>query len=157
MKALILLLVATVAMFLVACANGADGEVTPTSVQEVTTPSPTMSSWEASPSPPTPDGPVTETPQPTPLPDSLWDSCFGIPREEGSELIAVGENYCIVESTLSVQVAIWPPSITEASDTAKLAAKDLEDPCRENVVYFFSNLPELEFPKVQVKKYVCAN
>ena len=155
MKILLLFFLATLAMIFVACANG-DDTVPSDFVQENSSPV-RISSISATPVPEIPESVVTTaTLQPTPQ-NFQWDSCFGIPREEGSELIAVGENYCIVESTLSVQVAIWPPSISEAPDTANLAAKDLEDPCSEKVVYFFSNLPELEFPKVHVKKYVCDN
>lgn len=152
MKFLVYVVVAALVMTLAACANGAGSEdQTPTaSIEEVVTPTPVASSVSASPTPET-----TETSLPTPLPADPWDKCLGIVEEEGSQLIVVGDQFCVVGSELSTQVAIWPTSLEDAPEVAQRAAQELDAPCDENVVYFFANLPDLEFPKISVKDYVC--
>jgi len=95
------------------------------------------------------------TPQATETPEIyLWDDCFGIVQEEGDRLVRIGEKYCIVERSTGYFVSLWPKNLEEAPAVAREAARQLSDPCKK-VAYFFGNLPDLGFPKMNIKNYVC--
>ena len=124
-------------------------ELTPTEQVSVSSAATTLEPASATPVP---------TASPTPVPTTLgWEVCKGILKEDG-ELVKVGEQYCVVQSPHGILVSIWPSSLKDAPTIAQAAGAMLgeEERCAQTTVYFFANLPDLGFPKIQVRDYVCS-
>lgn len=98
--------------------------------------------------------PQDQTPDPTDD-TSSWFGCLGIVKEEGDRLLKVGERFCIVQGLTGTLVSTWPDNLDDAADVARAASAYVPEPCAQNTAYFFANLPDLGFPKIQVKDYVC--
>lgn len=129
--------------------NTNEEEVTPTEQVSASSAAPTLEPASATPVP---------TASPTPAPSTLlWEACKGILKEDG-DLVKVGEQYCIVKTPNGMLVSIWPSSLEDAPTIAQAAGAMLseEERCAQTTVYLFANLPDLGFPKIQVRNYVCS-